>query len=73
MRLLITTMLLFSSLAFAKGGDPKVDVEVIVLEIPPAGRITSTSGTDVVTIRGLPDGAEIVELPRGWEAERRRW
>jgi hypothetical protein len=50
MRLLITTMLLFSCLVFAKEGDPIIDVEVIIMEIPPAGEVTSTAGTLAVSI-----------------------
>jgi hypothetical protein len=68
MRLLITTMLLFSCLVFAREGDPIIDVEVIIMEIPPAGEVTSTAGTLAVTIKGLPAGAEIVGLPQGWQA-----
>ena len=69
MRLLIIIMLLFSCLVLAKDSDPIIGVKVITLEIPPAGQVTSTAGTDVVTIRGLPNGAEIVGLPQGWEGE----
>lgn len=69
MRLVIATMLLFSCLVLAKERDPTTDIEVIILEIPPAGGITSTAGTDVVTIKGLPDTAETIKLPQGWEAE----
>ena len=68
MRLLITTMLLFSCLVFAKEGEPTIDLEVIIMEIPPAGEVTSTAGTLAVTIKGLPAGAEIVGLPQGWKA-----
>jgi hypothetical protein len=68
MRLLITTMLLFSCLVFAQEGDPMIDVEVFVMEIPPAGEVTSTVGARAVTIKGLPAGAEIVGLPQGWKA-----
>lgn len=69
MRLLITIMLLFSCQALAKVDDPIIEVEVVVLEIPPAGGIISTSGTDVITISGLSDDVEIVELPKSWEAD----
>jgi len=68
MRSLITTILLFSCLVFAREGDPMKDAEVIVMEIPPAGEVTSTAGTLAVTIKGLPAGAEIVGLPQGWQA-----
>ena len=68
MRLLITTMLIFSCQLFASEGNPALDVEVITVEIPPAGEVASTAGTLAVVIKGLPAGVEIVELPPGWQA-----
>ena len=69
MRSVVIASLFFSLSISANQDDPKAYIDVITVNIPPAGQVTSTAGTDVIMIRGLPEAAEPVELPQGWEAE----
>jgi hypothetical protein len=69
MRSVVIALLHLSFSISANQEDPKAYIEVVTVNIPPAGEVISTAGTDVIMIRGLPEDAEPVELPQGWEAE----
>lgn len=72
MRWLLLTVLIVSSSLLLGDGDPISDVQVVTVDIPPSGNVTSLADANYLIIEGLSPEAEIVSISTGWRIVDRR-